>query len=65
MAAIITEKFRVYWAGRLDHQKRPDILSKIAAKLPQFEFFVWGKPIVKDWSYHLKNVKNIICSIGL
>ena len=56
---ITTEKFRVYWAGRLDHQKRPDILSKIAAKLPQFEFFVWGKPIVKDWSYHLKNVKNI------
>ncbi len=56
---VITEKFRVYWAGRLDHQKRPDILSRIAKKLPQFDFFVWGKPIIKDWSYHLKNIQNI------
>jgi len=33
----------VLWASRMVKQKRPDILLKIASRLPQVDFHVWGK----------------------
>lgn len=33
---------RVLWAGRLDHQKRPDLLLAVALALPDVEFHVYG-----------------------
>lgn len=33
---------KVMWAGRLDRQKRPDLLLSIAKQLPEFEFHVFG-----------------------
>ena len=56
---INSDNFKVYWSGRLDQQKRPDLLAKIAKNLPQFEFLVWGKPIINDWSFFIKDVHNI------
>lgn len=37
---------RVLWAGRLDRQKRPDLLAKIARALPQFHFDVHGASVI-------------------
>jgi len=33
---------RVLWAGRLDRQKRPDILAAVARAMPDVEFHVYG-----------------------
>lgn len=37
---------RVLWAGRLDRQKRPDILAEIAARMPEIEFDVHGSAVI-------------------
>jgi glycosyltransferase involved in cell wall biosynthesis len=37
---------RILWAGRLDRQKRPDILARIAGELPQFHFDVHGGAVI-------------------
>lgn len=37
---------RVLWAGRLDRQKRPDLLAAIAARLPEVHFDVYGAQVM-------------------
>lgn len=37
---------RILWAGRLDRQKRPDVLAAIALKLPSFHFDVHGVAVI-------------------
>jgi glycosyltransferase involved in cell wall biosynthesis len=37
---------RVLWAGRLDRQKRPDLLMQIARRLPEFQFDAYGGAVV-------------------
>lgn len=37
---------RVLWAGRLDRQKRPDLLAAIAARLPGVHFDVYGAQVM-------------------
>ncbi|PVZ88263.1 hypothetical protein C9426_08730 [Serratia sp. S1B] len=39
---------RVLWAGRLDRQKRPDLLLGIAKMLPDIEFHVFGEAMLDD-----------------
>ena len=36
----------VLWAGRLDRQKRFDLVLDIAAKMPHVDFLCWGKPVL-------------------
>lgn len=55
----------ILWAGRMDRQKRPDILIKIAqacCDLP-FKFHVYGSPLLDADLYFkkLKNLKNVHC----
>lgn len=38
-----TDKGKVLWAGRLDRQKRLDLLLKVATQMPDTQFDVWGK----------------------
>lgn len=33
---------KIFWAGRLDRQKRVDLVYAIARKLPEVEFHLWG-----------------------
>ncbi len=35
------------WAGRLDRQKRPDLVAEIARKLPEFQFDVYGSAVLE------------------
>ncbi|MDF2817267.1 MAG: hypothetical protein K0S73_1207 [Stenotrophomonas rhizophila] len=37
---------RVLWAGRLDRQKRPDLLAAIAARMPRVHFDVYGAQVM-------------------
>lgn len=37
---------RVLWAGRLDRQKRPDLLLAVAKALPDVEFHVYGDAVL-------------------
>jgi glycosyltransferase involved in cell wall biosynthesis len=39
---------QVFWAGRLDRQKRPDVLLKIAQACPQFDFHVYGMRVLDN-----------------
>lgn len=39
---------RVFWSGRFDRQKRIDVLFAIANRLPDIEFWVWGKKVLND-----------------
>lgn len=49
------ERPQVFWAGRLDHQKRPDVLFEIAKNMPSADFRVWGETVAsgpdlqKNW----------------
>ncbi len=37
---------RVLWAGRLDRQKRPDLLAAIAGRMPDVQFDVYGAQVM-------------------
>lgn len=37
---------KVLWAGRLDRQKQPELIAKIAKRLPGLEFHVYGSAIL-------------------
>jgi glycosyltransferase involved in cell wall biosynthesis len=39
---------RVLWAGRIDMQKRPDLLVDIARASPDLTYEVWGVPLLDD-----------------
>jgi glycosyltransferase involved in cell wall biosynthesis len=47
-AAAITRENprRILWAGRLDRQKRPDVLAKIAIRMPDVSFDVYGTAVM-------------------
>lgn len=37
----------VFWAGRLDRQKRPDIAIEVARRMPDVDFRFWGEKVLK------------------
>jgi glycosyltransferase involved in cell wall biosynthesis len=44
----VTGSDLVLWAGRLDADKRPQLLREIAERLPRKRFDVWGAPVLDD-----------------
>lgn len=53
---------RVLWAGRLDRQKRPDLLLAIALALPDIEFHVYGHAVLEKKGpvlVRLQELKNV------
>lgn len=53
---------RVLWAGRLDRQKRPDILLAVAKLLPDVSFTVYGAESIdamRDAVIDLKKLENV------
>lgn len=54
---------RVLWAGRLDRQKRPDLLANIAELMPDIEFYVYGDSVLdsnNDSLNKLEQLKNVV-----
>jgi glycosyltransferase involved in cell wall biosynthesis len=37
---------QVYWAGRLDRQKRVDLVFQIARRMPDVDFRLWGEEVL-------------------
>ncbi|RZK30283.1 MAG: glycosyltransferase family 1 protein [Hymenobacter sp.] len=52
---------KVLWAGRLDRQKRPDILRDVALMMPEINFVVYGAAML-DTSCE-KSIYNELCAI--
>jgi glycosyltransferase involved in cell wall biosynthesis len=50
IARRLSESSRILWAGRLDRQKLPDILLRIAKLLPMVTFDVYGRSVLDDTS---------------
>ena len=46
LPAVAGQRPRVLWAGRLDRQKRPDLLARIAAAMPGVDFDVHGATVI-------------------
>lgn len=47
IASVKTRKrSKILWAGRLDRQKRFDLVQEIAALLPDIDFECWGKAVL-------------------
>ncbi len=52
---------QVMWAGRLDRQKRPDIMLEIAKRLPEIDFHVMGGSVLSrdDTPWHKMATSNV------
>jgi glycosyltransferase involved in cell wall biosynthesis len=37
---------QVFWAGRWDRQKRPDLLLEVARQMPDVDFRIWGESVM-------------------
>lgn len=37
----------VFWAGRFDRQKRPDLALEVARRMPDVDFRLWGEKVLK------------------
>ncbi len=51
---------KVAWAGRFDEQKKPELLIEIAKLMPEYEFHVWGKPVLSTKKYDFSQADNIV-----
>jgi glycosyltransferase involved in cell wall biosynthesis len=48
----------ILWAGRLDRQKRIEVLFKVAARLPHFDFHVYGSKVT-DGDAEFQSLGNV------
>lgn len=53
------ERPRILWAGRIDRQKRPDLLVRIARGLPQFHFDVHGGSVIAGAEGDIADLKKL------
>ncbi len=51
---------RILWAGRLDRQKRFDILEAVARAMPDVDFVAWGKAVLGKPPPARKLPKNLV-----
>lgn len=51
---------RIYWAGRFDAQKRIELLFDIAARMPDADFLVWGKPVLDTGQGTIRPPANVM-----
>jgi len=56
---------RIFWSGRFDNQKRLDILFAIAKRMPDIEFWVWGKAVMNDGGIDIDQAPNNIMHMGV
>lgn len=57
-------KVSIFWSGRFDRQKRFDIVLEIAKRLPEINFFVWGKSVLNDFTFDLNSVPDNVKMCG-
>lgn len=55
---------RVLWAGRLDRQKRFDLVQEIARAMPSVDFVCWGSALLDAPPNHEKTPLNLVLHDG-
>ncbi|WP_148227787.1 glycosyltransferase [Desulfarculus baarsii] len=51
----VSSRWRAFWAGRLDRQKRYDIVVEIANMMPELDIWTWGHAVL-DGGFDTKNL---------
>lgn len=62
--AISRRRWKVLWAGRLDRQKRFDLVQEIARGMPDIDFFCWGAALLDAPPDHEKTPINLELHAG-
>jgi glycosyltransferase involved in cell wall biosynthesis len=47
-AAVAGRRPQVFWAGRIDRQKRPELVFEIARRLPAVDIRMWGEGVAQQ-----------------
>ena len=55
---------RILWAGRLDIQKRFDLVQQIARKMPDVDFLCWGDAVLDAPPDHSASPQNLVLRPG-
>lgn len=50
---------RVLWAGRLDRQKRPDLLLAIARLMQDVDFYIYGDSVLESKIADIRNLRKL------
>ena len=47
-APLEGRRAQVFWAGRIDRQKRPELVFEIARRMPEVEIRMWGEGVLQQ-----------------
>lgn len=64
MANARDRRPRILWAGRLDLQKRFDLVQQIARKMPDIDFLCWGDAVLDAPPDHSASPRNLTLKPG-
>lgn len=62
--AASRQRPKVLWAGRLDRQKRFDLVQEIAAAMPEVDFLCWGSALLDSPPDQHKSPANLLLNNG-
>lgn len=57
-------RWKILWAGRLDRQKRFDLVQEIAHRIPDADFLCWGTALLDAPPDHSRSPGNLILNDG-
>ncbi|MBU9605470.1 glycosyltransferase family 4 protein [Burkholderia multivorans] len=57
-------RWKILWAGRLDRQKRFDLVQDIARRMPDVDFLCWGSALLDAPPDHSRSPDNLILNDG-
>ncbi|WP_196491513.1 glycosyltransferase family 4 protein [Burkholderia diffusa] len=57
-------RWKILWAGRLDRQKRFDLVQEIARKMPDADFLCWGTPLLDAPPDYRNSPRNLVLTDG-
>lgn len=63
-SAMSRHRPKVLWAGRLDRQKRFDLVQGIATAMPEVDFVCWGSALLDAPPDHQKSPANLVLNSG-
>jgi glycosyltransferase involved in cell wall biosynthesis len=57
-------RWKILWAGRLDRQKRFDLVQEIAHRMPEADILCWGTPLLDSPPDYSRSPVNLILHEG-
>jgi glycosyltransferase involved in cell wall biosynthesis len=59
-AARTGRRPKIFWSGRLDRQKRVDIVYALAERMPEADFRMWGEEVLESDMAELVRPENVL-----